>query len=102
MTGGRCVEITGDLTVGPSSIDSTAYAGVAAHDAKAGKLVTVLCGAGVHHECPSNGAINAGDPVEANAAGIVTAWNPAAGASAMIGTAVSDASGGRCRFLAAR
>ncbi|MGN0100753.1 MAG: capsid cement protein [Dietzia sp.] len=87
---GQLVEITGDNTVGPAAAASAKWRGVAAFNAAAGDLVTVLSGG--DQELIATGMIAAGAPVAAAANGAVAA----AGADdPVVGVAFRAASGGR-------
>jgi sulfate adenylyltransferase subunit 1 (EFTu-like GTPase family) len=61
ITGGDLLAVSGSGTVAKAAaLASTAYVGVAGHDATAGQKVTVVC-AGVVHESIADGAVTAGD-----------------------------------------
>jgi Uncharacterized conserved protein (DUF2190) len=72
ITGGDPVEVAGtDLvqkcTPGPSGWGSAKYIGIAATDAYAGQLVTIITDR-VVHEGPADGPVNAGDQLMASSA----------------------------------
>jgi hypothetical protein len=71
VIGGRLVETTGNMTVGPAGAASIKVAGVAARDAVTG-LGTPVFVNGVH-DLKAAGAIAAGDILCAGAAGTVAA-----------------------------
>lgn len=87
ITGGRLVEISGDLAVTTADADSASVVGAAAVDTKAGQPVTVLAG-GVQ-ALVATGAITAGDRVAAAADGTV-----ATAAEGGIGLAIKGAAAG--------
>lgn len=110
LTGGDPVEVAGSSTVrkvaGPAT---TAYIGVAAHDANAGAPVTIILDR-VVHEGAADGAINAGDQLAASpvTGRQVTTLAPAAAttaadinrARAVIGVAlISSADGATVRWM---
>lgn len=99
ITGGRLVEVTGNLTVGPAGAASTKVVGVAAFDAASGAKVDVWPLAGVVHETTASGAINAGDNLAAGAAGVVSAI--AAGTfQQLVGVALAAAADtATCRYI---
>lgn len=91
ITGGQLVAVSGVSTVAPAGAASTAVIGVAAFDAASGDKVTVHTG-GVH-SCTASGAITAGQPVIAGAAGTVAASaTPPAGQQ--VGVALTTAADG--------
>ncbi len=100
ITGGQLVSVTGSGTVGPSAAASTSAVGVAAFDAAINDKVTIYAG-GVQN-CIASGAVTAGDPVIAGAAGTVaTSALPPAGQQ--LGIALSTAAtGARVRVQFAR
>lgn len=71
IIGGRLVEVTGNLTVGPAGADAADVVGVAGFDVLAGEKVTVYTRAGGVHRLVANGAIAAGVKVSSAAAGKV-------------------------------
>lgn len=79
VTGGRLVEVTGNMTVAHAAAASTKVVGVASFDAAANTEVGVSTG-GVHPLLAS-AAVAAGDKVAATAGGQVApaAANPAVG-----------------------
>lgn len=97
VTAGQLVEITGDNTVGPAAADTAKWRGVAAFDAAAGDLVTVVSGG--DQELIASGTIAAGAEVAAAADGAVAT----AGAdSNVVGVAFRAASGGRVHVALVR
>lgn len=88
VTGGQCLVVTGQETVGPSGAASAAFLGIAAFDAASGALVGVIRG-GVH-ELAASGTINDGDPVMTAASGAVAAHTGTTW-SQVIGVAIADA-----------
>jgi hypothetical protein len=78
ITGGKLVAVSGSGTVATAGAASTAVLGVAAFDAVTNDKVTVYCGGVV--EVTASGAITAGSPVIAGAAGsVVASATPPAG-----------------------
>ncbi len=73
ITGGQVLKFTAPDTVAPADLNCLNYAGVAAHDAAPGALVTVYAGAGVVHETPAAAA------TAAAAAALVYAGSSTAG-----------------------
>ena len=71
VAAGQVVAITGDNTVGPAGSASTAVVGVAGQDAATNDSIVVYAG-GVQNVLAS-GAVTAGSPVIAGAAGTVAA-----------------------------
>jgi predicted RecA/RadA family phage recombinase len=76
VVGGRLVENSGNMECQPAGANSVKVVGVAAHNAAAGEKVTVFR-VGVFY-LTASGAINAGDLVEAGAAGVAVAHVAAA------------------------
>lgn len=73
VVGGRLVEVTTNLAVGPAGAASTKVVGVAAYDqAVVGGNVDVWFLPGIVHEVTASGAIAAGDGIVAGAAGVVS------------------------------
>jgi hypothetical protein len=68
IVGGNVLKFSAADTVVPADLNCTNYAGVAAHDAASGALVTVLMGAGVVHETPALAATAAAALVFAGSA----------------------------------
>lgn len=99
ITGGQVVAISGDGTVAVAGAASTAVVGVAAFDAVTNDNVTIYAG-GVQ-VCKASGAITAGQPVIAGAAGtVVASATPPAGQQ--VGRAIStaaDTANVRVQFL---
>lgn len=88
IAGGALVAVSGDGTVATAGAASTAVVGVAAFDAVTNDNVTIYAG-GVQG-AKASGAITAGSPVIAGAAGtVVAAATPAAGQQ--VGIALSTA-----------
>lgn len=98
VTAGQVVAISGDGTVAPAGATSKAVVGVAAFDAAVNDNVQVHAG-GVQN-CTASGAITAGDPVVAGAAGtVVSSATPAAGTQVGIATSTAaDAAKVRIQF----
>ena len=72
ITGGQLVAITGNGTVGPAAETSQSVLGIAAFDAISGSNVTILDLDDYHESTISAvGAIAAGNPIKAGAAGTV-------------------------------
>lgn len=91
ITGGQVVAISGSGTVAPAGAASTAVVGVAGFDAATNDNVTVFAG-GVQ-VCTASGAITAGAPVIAGAAGtVVSSATPPAGQQ--VGVALTTAADG--------
>lgn len=92
VTGGRLVENTGGTAggqVGPAGAASTKVVGLAATDqATVGGKVQVWPLAGVEFEILCTGTVNAGDNVNAGAAGVVAAIG-AGTFPTMVGTAIT-------------
>lgn len=99
ITGGQLVAVSGSGTVAPAGAASTAVVGMAAFDAALNDNVTIFAG-GVQN-CTASGAVTAGDPVIAAAAGAVaTSATPPAGQQ--VGVALSTATNGnkvRVKFI---
>lgn len=101
ITGGQLLMVTGVNTVGPTTGATTAWVGVAAHDAVSGDKITVLPIQGVHR-LTASGTVTAGDQVVSAAAGKVASLAAAAGAAAgdinsarqVVGTALTTATDG--------
>jgi hypothetical protein len=99
VTGGRCVEVTGNGTVGPAAAASVKAIGVAATDVLSGQKIQVWPFAGVVHEVTGAGAIAAGDNLASGAAGVVAPI--AAGTfGQLVGVALAAAAdGATVRFI---
>ena len=98
ITAGQVLVFSGSDEVSPSSVASTAFAGIAAHDAAHGSPVTVVSGAGCLHETASTAAqVLAGALLAADADGAVVSG---ATAGAELGVAVrsTGAQGGTVRW----
>jgi hypothetical protein len=100
ISGGQVLKFSAADTVVPADLNCTNYAGVAAHDAASGALVTVLMGGGVVHETNAAAATAAAALVYAGSA---TAGELGAANSSYnvpIGVAVRASSGthGVCRW----
>ena len=91
VTAGKCLVVTGDLTVAHSSGASVAFAGIAKYDAASGAKVGVISG-GVHI-LTASGAIAAGELVTTAAAGAVATQGAATAANdaQVIGVALNAA-----------
>jgi hypothetical protein len=87
---GDLVEVTGNGTVGPAAGASPAYVGVAGMAATPGLLVTVFAGKIVHAGL-ADGAITAGDVVEASGVAGRQVAAAAAGSAGVIGLALTSA-----------
>lgn len=92
ITGGQVVVISGDNTVAPSSAASASVLGVAAADTPSGAQLVVYA-EGVH-VLTASGAITAGDPVIAAAAGAVATIASDTTYSHVIGKALTSATNG--------
>src|SRR5579872_5366011 len=101
ITGGQLVEVTGNGTVGPAAETSQKVIGVAAFDSVNGTIVTVLDLDDYHVSTISGvGAITAGQPIKAGAAGTVELYvvgtDPV---TALLGVAViGGAANGACTW----
>lgn len=102
ITGGQLLMATGVDTVGPATAGTTAWVGVAGHDAVSGDRVTVIPIRGARHTLTASGTVTVGDQVISGAAGTVATLAVAAGATAadinaarqVVGTAVTTATNG--------
>jgi hypothetical protein len=102
ITGGQLLMITGSGTVGPTTGATSAWIGVAEHDAVSGDKVVVLPVRNAMHRLTASGTVTAGDQVVPAAAGAVASLAAAAGATAgdinsarqVVGTAVTTATNG--------
>lgn len=102
ISGGQVVAISTADTVVATSGATTAWVGVAAHDAVSGDRITVLPVRGARHTLTASGTIAVGDQVVSAANGQVAALAAAGGATAgdinsarqVIGTAVTAATNG--------
>ncbi|MDQ3484624.1 MAG: DUF2190 family protein [Actinomycetota bacterium] len=88
ITGGQVVAVSGPNTVAPAGAGSTAVVGVAGFDAATNDQATIYSG-GVQN-CNASGAITAGSPVIAGAAGTVVA-SAAPPAGQQVGVALTTA-----------
>ncbi|MGN0126069.1 MAG: capsid cement protein [Rhodococcus sp. (in: high G+C Gram-positive bacteria)] len=100
VTGGQLVAITGARTVGPAAAGSSAWIGVAAHDAANGAKVLVQSG-GIH-ELTATGAIAAGANVIAAAAGAVATIAAETDYSKVVGVAIAPAASNKVLVKLAR
>lgn len=100
VSGGQLVEISGNVSVAPTSGATAAWRGIAAFDAKAGDRVTVLSG-GVH-TLDASGAIAAGAVVVAAADGKVAALGSDPDYSQVVGIAEAAATNNKVRVKLAR
>lgn len=89
VTGGQVVVISGNDTVAPSSAASSAWLGVAGHDAASGAQVVVYT-EGVH-EVAASGAIAAGARVISAASGAVATIGSETDYSRVLGKALRAA-----------
>lgn len=88
ITGGQLVAVSGSGTVGPAGAASTAWIGQAAFDAANGDKLTIWAGGVL--SLTASGAITAGSPVIAGAAGtVVASATPPAGQQ--VGVALTTA-----------
>jgi len=89
ITGGQVLHITATgRIVSPTGAASDHTVGVACHDAASGALVTVSRGG--EQRPKASGAITAGTPVKAAAAGAVAAWvSGTDNASLILGVAIN-------------
>jgi hypothetical protein len=88
ITGGQLVAVSGSGTVGPAGAAATGWVGVAAFDAATNDNLTIHSG-GVQ-SVTASGAITAGSPVIAGAAGtVVASATPPAGQQ--VGVALTTA-----------
>lgn len=95
ITGGQAVGLAGgDMTVQPTAANAANFIGFAGHDAAQGAAVTVLMGSGCVYDAVSSGALAAGVPVQAGAAGVVTA----VATGVRMGIALKAAAGNVCRI----
>lgn len=99
ITGGLLVSVSGSGTVATAGAASTSVVGVAAFDGVTNDNVTVFAG-GVQ-ECVASGAITAGSPVIAGAAGtVVASATPPAGQQVGVAlTTAADTAKVRVQFL---
>jgi len=98
ITGGRVVAVSGSGTVATAGADSTAWVGVAAHDAGTNDNVTIYCGG--TQSVLASGTVTAGEAVECAASGAVaTASSPTV--ATIVGIALTTATDAtvRVRFL---
>lgn len=100
ITGGQLVAVTGNRTVGPAGAGSSAWIGVAEHDAASGTKLNVTSG-GVH-ELASSGAIAAGANVIAGAAGVVVTIGSETDYSKVVGVAIAAAASNKVQVKLAR
>lgn len=100
ITGGQLVAVTGARTVGPAAAGSSAWIGVAAHDAANGAKVLVRNG-GVF-ELTASGAIAAGVNVIAAASGAVAAIGAETDYSKVVGVALAAAASNKVIVKLAR
>ena len=90
VTGGQVLIVSGNDTVAPSAAANEAWLGIAGHDAASGAQVVVYT-TGVH-QVAASGAIAAGKPVIAAAAGAVAAFTTGTDKpEQVVGTALSAA-----------
>lgn len=96
ITGGQLLSYTAADTASPTAVNPANFAGLAAHDAASGAMITVLAGSGVVHETVNNsgGAIAAGALVYAGAGGGVTGTAGTGYGAVPIGVAVRAAANG--------
>lgn len=89
ITGGQLVVVSGNDTVAPSAAANAAWLGVATTDAASGARIGVTSG-GVQ-ELTASGAIAAGAPVVAAAAGAVAALGAGTNYAQVVGIALAAA-----------
>lgn len=94
ITGGDVLVFSGVDEVSPCAAGPANYAGVAAHDAAMGDLVTVYCGSGLVHETTITAGQAAGTLLYAGASGRITQTAGAGYGAVAIGVAVRTATGG--------
>ena len=90
ISAGDLVEVAGSGTVRPATGASPSYVGVAGQAATPGLLVTVFAGK-IVHEGRSEGAITAGDQVEASGVAGRQVKQAAGGSPGIIGLALTTA-----------
>lgn len=100
ITGGQVVAVTGNRTVGPAGAGSSAWIGVAEHDAASGAKLNVTSG-GIH-ELTASGAIAAGANVIGAASGAVATIASEADYSKIVGVAIAAAASGKVLVKLAR
>ena len=100
VTGGQLVAVTGNRTVGPAAAGSSAWIGVADHDAASGTKVNVTSG-GIH-ELAASGAVAAGANVIAAASGAVATIGAEADYSKIVGVAIAAAANSKVLVKLAR
>lgn len=108
VTAGQALIVSGDGTVGPGTLNSVAYAGVAAFDAVSGATVTVYRPSVAW--MTSSGTVTAGAQVTLGAAGVVVALaavtTPTAAdvtnSRAAVGVAMTTAASNRVKVLFTR
>ncbi len=93
ITGGQVLSFSAADTVSPSAVNPANYAGVAAHDAAAGALITVMMGAGVVHETPVAAGVAAGALVYGGATGQITGTAGTGYGAVALGVAVRTLGG---------
>lgn len=96
VTGGQLVEVSGNMQVAPATAGSQKVVGQPGHDALAGEPVTVHTPGKTVTTAVASGAIAAGDPVKAAAAGKVTKFVVGTDADlARFGTALEGVADGQ-------
>ena len=102
ITGGQVLVYSAADTVIPSAGASTAFAGVAGHDAASGSPVTVLAGSGLVHETQTTAAaVAVGALIQSAAAGAITG-GAAAGSEIGVAVRAVGGSGGLLRWKTTR
>lgn len=102
ITGGQVLVYSAADTVTPSAGASSAFAGVAAHDAASGSPVTVLAGSGIVHETQTTAAAVAAGALLAPAAAGAVAGGAAAGTEIGVAVRAVSAAGGILRWKTTR
>lgn len=102
ITGGQVLVYSAADTVIPAAGASSAFAGVAGHDAANGAPVTILAGSGIVHETQTTAAaVAVGALIQSAAGGLVTG-GAAAGAEIGVAIRAVSGSGGVLRWKSTR
>jgi hypothetical protein len=102
ITGGQVLVYSAADTVIPAAGASSAFAGVAAHDAASGAPVTVLAGSGIVHETQTTAVAVAAGALIASAAAGQIAGGAAAGSELGIAVRAVGGAGGVLRWKTTR
>jgi hypothetical protein len=102
ITGGQVLVYSGVDTVIPAAGASSAFAGIAAHDAASGAPITILAGSGIVHETQTTAAaVAVGALIQSAAAGAI-AGGAAAGSEIGVAVRAVSAAGGILRWKTTR